>query len=122
MENVSKECGAIFQVARNVPSKRPETIRRLAMHAARVVHRQQGIFSIFSRSQRWISNSLLYPAVQRHGAPMLREPATSWISVEDGRWATLSLLWEGNPAVPTAELQALCAALNSVPPLQWLPG
>ncbi|KAL3432329.1 hypothetical protein BDV09DRAFT_187598 [Aspergillus tetrazonus] len=114
MENVSEECGAVLQVARNVPSKRPETIKRLAMQAVRVIHGQQGIFSIFSRFQRWISNSLLYPAVQRHGAPMLREPTTSWISVEDGRLARLSLLWKRNTAVPATESQALCAALNSL--------
>ncbi|KAL4735930.1 hypothetical protein BDV11DRAFT_208098 [Aspergillus similis] len=112
--NVSEECGALLQAARNVPSKRRETIRELAMHAARVVHGHQGIFSIFSRYQRWISNSLMYPAVQRHGAPMLREPATSWISVEDGRLARLSHLWEGNPAVPAAESRTLSAALNSL--------
>ncbi|KAL4816989.1 hypothetical protein BDW67DRAFT_175250 [Aspergillus spinulosporus] len=114
MENVSEECGALLQVARNVPSRRPEAIRQLAMHAARVVHGQQGIFSIFSRFQRWISNSLLYPAIQRHSAPTLREPATSWISVEDRRLARLSLLWEGNPDVPAAESQALSAALNNL--------
>lgn len=45
---------------------------------------------------------------------MLREPTTSWISVEDGRLARLSLLWERNPAVPATESQALCAALNSL--------
>ncbi|KAL4746907.1 hypothetical protein BDW72DRAFT_206959 [Aspergillus terricola var. indicus] len=114
IENVSEECGALLQVARNVPSKRPETIKKLAMHAARVVHGQQGIFSIFSKYQRWISNSPMYPAVQRHGVPMLREPATSWVSMEDGRLSRLGHLWEGTPAVPAAESQTLSAALNSL--------
>ncbi|CBF71499.1 predicted protein [Aspergillus nidulans FGSC A4] len=114
VESVSEECGALLRVARNVPSKRPETIKRLATHAVRVIHGQQGIFSIFSRFQRWTSNILLYPAIERRGAPVLREPTTSWVSVEDGRLARLSLLWERNPAVPATESQALCAALNSL--------
>ncbi|RDW83556.1 Zn(II)2Cys6 transcription factor domain-containing protein [Aspergillus mulundensis] len=114
MANVSEECGALLQEARNLPYKRIEAVKGLAMNAARLAHAQKHIFSIFWRYQRWISNSLLYPAIQRYSAPMLGEPSTSWIRIEDGRLATLSRLWEENPGMPLTHSQALSAALGTL--------
>ncbi|KAL4899456.1 hypothetical protein BDW74DRAFT_183710 [Aspergillus multicolor] len=114
MANVSEECGALLQGARSLPYKRVETVKALAMNAARLAHAQKHIFNIFWRYQRWISKTLLYPAIQRYSAPMLNEPSISWIRIEDGRLATLSRLWEGNPGMSLTHSQVLSAALGTL--------
>ncbi|KAL2828805.1 hypothetical protein BJY01DRAFT_255250 [Aspergillus pseudoustus] len=110
--NCSEESGILLQMARDQPHyKRDETIRGLAIVAARVARSIQNIFGIFWRCQQWISSGPLSPAIQRYIPPTINKRQIEWIRKEDECLAGLNSLWEDDPMVSLAHSCALSASL-----------
>ena len=89
-----------------------QLLQPLTHIVTRVSRNIRGIFFVFFRYQQWIAKGALSPVAQRHTAPILTGPQTSWASYEDKRLSELEFLWQGDSALSERSSRALSEALH----------
>jgi hypothetical protein len=111
MVNASDDFGGLLSAPRSA-ADHIQLLKSLAHIVIRVTQNTRGIFFVFFRYKKWIAKGTLSPVAQRHAAPILTGPQTTWASREDSRLSDLELLWRREPGLSDGSKQALSEALH----------
>lgn len=92
----------------------PKLLDQLLCIAVRMIHGTRGVFSVFWKTQEWISTSHLSPVVQRYNPVRDTAPHLFWAQIENQQLATLKSLWESDSNVSDHRSHVLSQSLQSL--------
>lgn len=95
-------------------NRNPKLLDQLLCIAVRMIHGTRGVFSVFWKTQEWISTSHMSPVIQRHNPVRDTAPHLFWAQIEDQQLATLKSLWENDSTVSEDRLYVLSQSLQSL--------